>query len=196
MPCRASASRCRVQVTSNVRHPNKTNQKPSKTRTSGKNPRQCIRAGNGVELKKLRRRMKPLLSASKRMKSKDGAERCKASRVLSALRVELPRKRREHAAASWLIQPPQAARRSPGANLRRPETQNLRPSGLPYSPCTTSYGSIQNMVAALVHIARLPNPSVNLTRNSVPRWPSEARYAHNAPLVHRVALPRAGYLKR
>jgi hypothetical protein len=46
------------------------------------------------------------------------------------------------------------------------------------------------------HVAREPNHSVNLTRNSVPRWPSEARYAHNAPLVHRVALPRAGYLKR
>jgi hypothetical protein len=52
------------------------------------------------------------------------------------------------------------------------------------------------MVAALVRLARLPNPSVNLTRNSAPRWPSEARYAHNAPLVHRVTLPRAGYLKR
>jgi hypothetical protein len=43
---------------------------------------------------------------------------------------------------------------------------------------------------------RMPNPSVNLTRNSVPRWPSEARYAHNAPLVQRLTLPRAGYLKR
>jgi hypothetical protein len=45
-------------------------------------------------------------------------------------------------------------------------------------------------------VAGEPNPSVNLTRNSVPRWPSEARYAHNAPLVQQVTLPRAGYLKR
>jgi hypothetical protein len=59
-----------------------------------------------------------------------------------------------------------------------------------------SCGSIQNMVAALVRLARLPNPSVNLTRNSVPRWPSEARYAHNAPLVQQVTLSHAGYLKR
>jgi hypothetical protein len=57
-------------------------------------------------------------------------------------------------------------------------------------------GSIQNMVAALIRTKRKPNPSVNLTRNSVPRWPSEARYAHNAPLVQQVTLPRAGYLKR
>jgi hypothetical protein len=59
-----------------------------------------------------------------------------------------------------------------------------------------SYGSIQDMVAALFRLARMPNPSVNLTRNSTPRWPSEARYAHNAPLVQRVELSHAGYLKR
>jgi hypothetical protein len=52
------------------------------------------------------------------------------------------------------------------------------------------------MVSTLSLIAGLPNPSVNLTRNSTPRWPSEARYAHNAPLVQRVALSHAGYLKR
>jgi hypothetical protein len=45
-------------------------------------------------------------------------------------------------------------------------------------------------------VAGEPNPSVNLTRNSVPRWPSEARYAHNALPGKRVTLPRAGYLKR
>jgi hypothetical protein len=41
-----------------------------------------------------------------------------------------------------------------------------------------------------------PNHSVNLTRNSAPRWPSEARYAHNAPLVQQVTLSHSGYLKR
>jgi hypothetical protein len=74
------------------------------------------------------------------------------------------------------------------------ESQSV--AGLPPSPATPSCGSIQIMVAALVRLARMPNPSVNLTRNSVPRWPSEARYAHNAPLVQRLTLPRAGYLKR
>jgi hypothetical protein len=59
-----------------------------------------------------------------------------------------------------------------------------------------SYGSIQDMVAALFRLARMPNPSVNLTRNSVPHWPGIARYAHNAPLVHRVTLLHSGYLKR
>jgi hypothetical protein len=42
----------------------------------------------------------------------------------------------------------------------------------------------------------LPNHSVNLTRNSVPRLPGSARYAHNALPGKRVTLPRAGYLKR
>jgi hypothetical protein len=41
-----------------------------------------------------------------------------------------------------------------------------------------------------------PNPSVNLTRNSVPHLPGMARYAHNALPGKRVTLPRAGYLKR
>jgi hypothetical protein len=40
-----------------------------------------------------------------------------------------------------------------------------------------------------------PNPSVNLTRNSVPHLPGMARYAHNALPGKRVTLPRAGYLK-
>jgi hypothetical protein len=44
--------------------------------------------------------------------------------------------------------------------------------------------------------ARMPNPSVNLTRNSVPHLPGMARYAHNALPGKRVTLPRAGYLKR
>jgi hypothetical protein len=44
--------------------------------------------------------------------------------------------------------------------------------------------------------ALVPNHSVNLTRNSVPHWPSEARYAHIAPLVQCVTLSHAGYLKR
>jgi hypothetical protein len=45
-------------------------------------------------------------------------------------------------------------------------------------------------------VAGKPNHSVNLTRNSGPHWPSDARYAHNASLGQRGPLPRAGYLKR
>jgi hypothetical protein len=52
------------------------------------------------------------------------------------------------------------------------------------------------MVAALIRVARLPNPSVNLTRNSAPHLPGMARYAHNALPGKRGPLPRAGYLKR
>jgi hypothetical protein len=52
------------------------------------------------------------------------------------------------------------------------------------------------MDAALVHLARMPNPSVNLTRNSVPHLPGMARYAHNALPGKRVTLSLAGYLKR
>jgi hypothetical protein len=52
------------------------------------------------------------------------------------------------------------------------------------------------MVAALVRLALMPNPSVNLTRNSVPHLPGSARYANNALPGKRVTLSRAGYLKR
>jgi hypothetical protein len=45
-------------------------------------------------------------------------------------------------------------------------------------------------------VAGKPNHSVNLTRNSVPHLPGMARYAHNALPGKRVTLPRAGYLKR
>jgi hypothetical protein len=37
---------------------------------------------------------------------------------------------------------------------------------------------------------------VNLTRNSVPHWPGEARYAHNGPPVQRDPLSHSGYLRR
>jgi hypothetical protein len=54
----------------------------------------------------------------------------------------------------------------------------------------------QNVVASRSPFARMPNPSVNLTRNSVPHLPGSARYAHNALPGKRVTLPLAGYLKR
>jgi hypothetical protein len=57
-------------------------------------------------------------------------------------------------------------------------------------------GNIQNVVTTRSLFARMPNPSVNLTRNSVPHLPGSARYAHNALPGKRVTLPLAGYLKR
>jgi hypothetical protein len=87
----------------------------------------------------------------------------------------------------------QVGHRTSNRNDRKGQRQS---QGLALFHGQASYGSIQDIVAALFRLARMPNPSVNLTRNSAPRWPSEARYAHNAPLVHRVALSHAGYLKR
>jgi hypothetical protein len=94
-----------------------------------------------------------------------------------------------------------SSRSLPGGVLR---AENLRPQERPKTETAgvssfafgSSCGSIFHMPPARTPPQRMPNHSVNLTRNSAPRWPSEARYAHNAPLVHRVALPRAGYLKR
>jgi hypothetical protein len=41
-------------------------------------------------------------------------------------------------------------------------------------------------------VAGKPNHSLNLTRNSVPHWRGEARYAHNAPPRQRVTLSHSG----
>jgi hypothetical protein len=85
---------------------------------------------------------------------------------------------------------------APDWELRRMERRKSSVTGLSSSQVTASCGSIQNRFTAHVRASRMPNHSVNLTRNSVTRWPSEARYAHNAPLVHRVTLLHSGYLKR
>jgi hypothetical protein len=50
--------------------------------------------------------------------------------------------------------------------------------------------------SAMSQVSSEPNHSVKLTRNSVPHWPGEARYAHNASPVQRVTLSHAPYLKR
>jgi hypothetical protein len=98
--------------------------------------------------------------------------------------------------SSWLAQPPREAKRAAALNPLRPERPNTETTGAPPSAPGSSCGSIFYLFPSRTPPQRMPNPSVNLTRNSVPRWPSEARYAHNAPLVQQVTLPRAGYLKR
>jgi hypothetical protein len=56
--------------------------------------------------------------------------------------------------------------------------------------------SMQNVVSTRSPFARMPNHSVNLTRNSVPHLPGMARYAQNALPGKRVTLSHAGYLER
>jgi hypothetical protein len=81
--------------------------------------------------------------------------------------------------------------------VRQAGQENARASsGCFPSAAGRAVAASKNVVTTRSPFARMPNPSVNLTRNSVPHLPGMARYAHNAPLVHRVALPRAGYLKR
>jgi hypothetical protein len=97
-------------------------------------------------------------------------------------------------ACSAQEQPPE--RFGPSMVREAGQSQSRRARRVPLFHQKAGCGSIQNVVAALVRLALMPNPSVNLTRNSVPRWPGEARYAHNASPVQRVTLSHAGYLKR
>jgi hypothetical protein len=82
------------------------------------------------------------------------------------------------------------------ANCRGWEDESQPVTGLSPSLVTASCGSIQNMVATLSRFARMPNPSVNLTRNSVPHWPGKAHCVHSALPGQRGTLLHAGYLKR
>jgi hypothetical protein len=169
MPCRASASRCRVQVTSNVRHP----------RT--KIQMQDVRFGNVPP------EMFPAKAARTRGRSRL-ANRSYASWSGNS---------------SHKIQP--VAQESPEQSQARLGPSMVRQAGRVQCTCAfwllpfrrkASCGSIQNVVSNPSPFARMPNPSVNLTRNSGPHWPSEARYAHIASLGQRGPLLRAGYLKR
>jgi hypothetical protein len=83
-----------------------------------------------------------------------------------------------------------------GAAGRKPRLSARKYSAAVYEFVASFIHQPSGSGSAMSRVSRKPNPSVNLTRNSVPRWPSEARYAHNAPLVQQVTLPRAGYLKR
>jgi hypothetical protein len=70
------------------------------------------------------------------------------------------------------------------------------PSGFSPSTAGRAVALSKNVVVTRSPFARMPNPSVNLTRNSGPHLPGMARYAHNALPGKRGPLPRAGYLKR
>jgi hypothetical protein len=196
MPCRASASRCRSQVTSNVRHPRTNVQMQFGTRAPGK----LLRRGCLAE--RHRRRENSATQQSRVLRTRSES---KPKTAQSAARLPWfgPRFASScFASPESMLQPIGWSSRSRWQGAHRAEIHGYRgdkesrATGLPASRSSANRGTIQNMGAALVHLAGLPNPSVNLTRNSVPRWPSEARYAHNAPLVQQVTLSHAGYLKR
>jgi hypothetical protein len=108
MPCRASASRCHTQVTSNVRHPKSRKFKDKKDTRFGRVVSEDIshsaksvqvgKNGNGAE----------------RGQKVDGAKfdpqklvkNCAVCFYLQALRVELLRRYHGHASSNWLVQPP------------------------------------------------------------------------------------------
>jgi hypothetical protein len=169
MPCRASASRCRVQVTSNVRHP----------RT--KIQIQYARFGNVV----------PEMFVGKVARARGNSRHANRSFAAGTRNSNHKVQRVAQAAPEW-----SPARLGQSIVRQAGQVQRACASWLLLFHRKASCGSIQNVVSTISPFARMPNPSVNLTRNSVPRWPSEARYAHNAPLVQQVTLPRAGYLKR
>jgi hypothetical protein len=191
---RASASRCRAQVSSNVRHPKSQMQNCSALRICLLRRHFTKRQGSAREGTAFPRgvassaiepyELSARLSAASRCRfNLRCVSNCFASGKLMLHPVRWASRRRR-----------QGAPRTANCGNWKDESQSV--TGLSSSLVAASCGSIQTMVAALARFARLPNPSLNLTRNSAPRWPSEARYAHNAPLVQRVALPHAGYLKR
>jgi hypothetical protein len=150
MPCRASASRCRVQVTSNVRHPETQIQM------------QDLRFGN----------VSPETSSAKVARAEGNRRLVNRSFASESLNSNHKIQRGAQGAPE---QPP--GRLGPSMVRRAGQTQNHYCRWLPLFRRHAGSGSIQNMVAALVHLARLPNPSVNLTRNSVPHLPGMARHA-------------------
>jgi hypothetical protein len=184
MPCRASASRCRVQVTSNVRPAkNRLSMFALKARApvptcvnapSHRSGRVCVQ--NEVPSCRLRQKRcaRNLGQASGDLFSKESDLRGAASSSL------------------------QSSQQSTSMACRgtRKKTSGQRSKALSHRPHV--HGILQPSVRGIgmQPVARRPNHSVNLTRNSGPHWPSDARYAHNASLVQRGPLPRAGYLKR
>jgi hypothetical protein len=169
MPCRASASRCRVQVTSNVRHP--------RTKIQMQN----VRFGN----------VAPEMFVGKVARGRGNSRL--AGRSFAT----------ESGNSSHRIR--RAAQASPKQSQARLGPSIVRQAGPVQRRCACwlllfrrrpSCGSIQNVVSTRSPFARMPNPSVNLTRNSAPHLPGSARYAHNALPGKRVTLPRACYLKR
>jgi hypothetical protein len=198
MPCRASASRCRVQVTSNVRLPeNVFVQLHRQDTRSGMNPRQRnSRQGQSVTaLSKAETIVEDFTAAPSSPESNRSM-----NMVAKPARFAGTNSQRESWGArkvSQLNLPPseQVSRRrrvEAAGRSSRPQCSEV----LCWSQ--QSHGILGPSATGIFvpRVAREPNHSVNLTRNSVPHLPGMARYAHNALPGKRVTLPLAGYLKR
>jgi hypothetical protein len=166
---RASASRCRTQVTSNVRHPRTKAQRQDVH--FGKVPPELFFA------KAARAEGRSRL-ASRSFAAWSGNSNHKSQRVAQAAPQQSP---------AWL---------GPSMVRQAGQTPSQCSRWLPLFRRKAGCGSIQTVPSTISPFARMPNPSVNLTRNSVPHLPGSARYAHNALPGKRVTLPRAGYLRR
>jgi hypothetical protein len=184
MPYRASASRCRVQVTSNVRP---ANQRVSlfalKTRTPVP---ACVNAfGHRGDRVCVRNEVQNCRCRQKRCARNSGRTVAGPCSKESGLRGLV-------SSSIWPSQQP-AYGTYPGSWRKTSAQRSEVPSRE-----QQVRGMLQPSVKGIgmQPVARRPNHSVNLTRNSGPHWPSDARYAHNASLVQRGPLPRAGYLKR
>jgi hypothetical protein len=193
---RASASRCRTQVTSNVRHPKAKVQMQCNTRASERLYLRTCRAPFKCKLEAARSQQG---AAPHDIEARNCPRRRRALQGIPGSVLAL-RRTASQAPSSRVFQfvgPAAVERKSSfGSGHWSAGKAKTGNAGFPSFRHGSSCGSIQDMVATLSLIAGMPNPSVNLTRNSAPRWPSEARYAHNAPLVHRVTLSHSGYLKR
>jgi hypothetical protein len=196
MPCRSSASRCRTQVTSNVRHPRTKVQMQFGTRA----PETLLRRGCHAERCRRRENSAPQQSRVLRTRSERKPKTAQSAARLPWFGLRFASNC--FASPESMLQPVGWSSRRRWQGAHRAEIdggrrdKESRATGLPASRSSANRGSIQNMGATLVHLAGLPNPSVNLTRNSVPHLPGSARYAHNALPGKRVTLSRAGYLKR
>jgi hypothetical protein len=196
MPRWSSASRCRVQVTSNVRHPNKANTKPSQDTRFGKNSRQCSRAGRTIALRKLQRRKKPLLQPRKKRRPKTAQSAARShdfSEQLASSCFAAAGNQRH--SVGWSSHQSSRKRASPRESAASGKAKDMN-CGCALFRFQVKLWQHPLHAPARTPPQRMPNPSVNLTRNSVPHLPGMARYAHNALPGKRVTLPRAGYLKR
>jgi hypothetical protein len=142
LPCRSIGSRCCTQVTSNVRHQE-----------------------TQIQMRNVRFGKLPPKRCSAEMARAGGNSRLATGAFISGSgnsNYEI-----QPFACSAQEQPPE--RLGPSMVREAGQSQSHRARWVALFRHKPGCGSIQNMVAALVRLALMPNPSVNLTRNS-PAW--------------------------
>jgi hypothetical protein len=183
MPCRASAARCRVQVTSNVRLPRREETQIPKTRANGRK----VQVQVVFRESSANRAIEPGTWEPKGARS--------AANFFDPL-TEWPCKHQSKTSGKVVDALGRLKMVRAGSSRDRSTARNPCASGVALYRKGPPRGSIRCMAILRIRPSRKPNPSVNLTRNSVPHLPGSARYAHNALPGKRVTLPHAGYLKR